>query len=831
MKIEHQKWAGGKSLRLLIVVAGVVLGQAILYGPSLIGQKILLPLDLLTRPGFYIPRTAETAKIVPRNFMLVDLIDGSEPARRFAASEIHQGRFPLWAPYQYGGVPFVWPKYSLFYFLESCVKSPVVLAWAQLLAALVAAGGMYLFCRQTLRVSFWAAAAVAWCYPLTAFFVLWQGYPVALPVCWLPWIFLCVDKITRGRGTLAIVGLSVVTFLVLTSGANDVAGQVLLGSGIFALWRLWTVHRRKRRWQKPKLAAAMLVIGWSLGFFLAAPHLLPLLQYAETGTRMERRSKGAEERPPIGLTAAPQVILPEIYGDTETGSAFIPPQPEPNLLESPSAAYSGVLATLLVAPLAWCSRRHRAMNGFWLFLALFGMSWCLGIPGFIQLLRLPGMNMMSHNRLTFVTSFATLSMTAIGLNCLLRRSLKRRWWFWLPAVLLAGSFTWCIYRSYVLPEPLATQLEHALVPGGRLRTILSVDDLRHIQAWLTRHYTVMGLLCGLGFAGWLFLWFQKAAQFRLVPIVAICLVGDLLWFDYGRNPQCDPALYYPKIPVLDEIAKSIPGRVMGFNCLQANLASMAGLSDIRGYDAIDPARIVALLQRASEPTNTSSYAATQSLTPTGRLLPPSNIELSPILNMLNVRYVIFRGTPRESIHLPFEGDNYWALVNSNVLPRAFVPKSVQTVANADDELQQIASQQFDAAKTTFVESPIQLPADCRGAAHITNEIPTHIVISVKMGTPGLVVLADNWDKGWRALYNGNSVPILRANYAIRGVVVPAGSGTLEFIYRPASLMLGLWLAGFAAAVLLCWLVILWIQQSNKPRPPLKSSSLPFLASV
>ena len=92
-----------------------------------------------------------------------------------------------------------------------------------------------------------------------------------------------------------------------------------------------------------------------------------------------------------------------------------------------------------------------------------------------------------------------------------------------------------------------------------------------------------------------------------------------------------------------------------------------------------------------------------------------------------------------------------------------------------------------------------------------------------METPGLVVLADNWDKGWRAFYNGNSVPILRANYAIRGVVVPAGSGTLEFICRPAALMVGLWLAGFAAAVLLCWLVVLWIQNRNKSKTPLKSN--------
>jgi hypothetical protein len=232
---ENKKIAGSKLLKLLIVVAGIVLGQAVLYGPSLIRQKILLPLDILAQPGIYILQTPETAKSVPQNGELSDLIYQFEPARQFAISEIHQGRFPLWAPYHYGGVPFVWPKYSLFLLLECCAKSPVILAWGQLFAALVAGIGMYFFCRQSLRVSFWPATVCAWCYPLTAFFVLWQGFPTGLAVYWLPWIFLWVDKTARGTSPLAAIGLSIVTFLALTSGHIDVAGQVLLGSGIYAI--------------------------------------------------------------------------------------------------------------------------------------------------------------------------------------------------------------------------------------------------------------------------------------------------------------------------------------------------------------------------------------------------------------------------------------------------------------------------------------------------------------------------------------------------------------------------------------------------------------------
>jgi len=165
----------GKLIKSLIVIAGIVLGQAVLYGPSLIGQKILLPLDLLASPGAYIPLTPETARIVPHDPVLTDLVFQLEPARRFAVAELHQGRFPTWAPYEYGGVPFIWPVYSPFLLLECCTRSPVILAWAQLFAALVGGAGMFFFCRKSLGVGFCPATICAWCYPLTTFFVLWQG--------------------------------------------------------------------------------------------------------------------------------------------------------------------------------------------------------------------------------------------------------------------------------------------------------------------------------------------------------------------------------------------------------------------------------------------------------------------------------------------------------------------------------------------------------------------------------------------------------------------------------------------------------------------------------
>ena len=99
-----------KLLRILLLVAGITLGQVILYGPSLAGHKVLLPLDILAQQNVYIPRTPEIAKIEAQNPTLTDQVYVYEPNRRFASRELLAGRLPMWTPFEFAGVPFIWPN-------------------------------------------------------------------------------------------------------------------------------------------------------------------------------------------------------------------------------------------------------------------------------------------------------------------------------------------------------------------------------------------------------------------------------------------------------------------------------------------------------------------------------------------------------------------------------------------------------------------------------------------------------------------------------------------------------------------------------------------------
>ena len=181
-----------------VVLAGIAFGQLVLYGPSLIGKTVLLPLDLLAQPRWYLPRTGETLKIVPQNIVLSDPVLAYEPQRQFAAAEIRAGRMPLWNPYNFTGSPMArWDHYSPFNLMYYLFPGPGVLAWIQLLKSLVAGFGAAFFFRRVLHVGFWPAAIGGICYPVTGFFVLWQGYPLSSVTAWFPWILLATDRTIR----------------------------------------------------------------------------------------------------------------------------------------------------------------------------------------------------------------------------------------------------------------------------------------------------------------------------------------------------------------------------------------------------------------------------------------------------------------------------------------------------------------------------------------------------------------------------------------------------------------------------------------------------------
>jgi hypothetical protein len=292
---------------------------------------------------------------------------------------------------------------------------------------------------------------------------------------------------------------------------------------------------------------------------------------------------------------------------------------------------------------------------------------------------------------------------------------------------------------------------------------------------------------------------------RLSPLafsVAICtvLAADLVAAGSGFHPTIPAEQVYPPVPELDLIRRD-PGlfRVYGWgNALVPNAAMAYGLQDARGWDGMNPHRVVRLLDLG--------YLR-QTSEPERHLRDPR------LLDLLNVKYV-FVGP---DIALP--GPRYTRVpgtraplyVNTQALPRAFLVHDYRVLAESDMQAA-LHDGSVDLARVVLLErswpkrSGRSRQRSARPAPRTsgTTATPTSSWRSTRPAR-ALLVMSDAHYPGWVASVNGRRrVPIHRANYALRAVPVPAGTHLVRFEYRPLSLRVGATLS----AVTLAGIVIL-----------------------
>ncbi|MEQ2008967.1 MAG: YfhO family protein [Limisphaerales bacterium] len=813
-----------RGLRLGILLAGLVLMQLLVFWPSLIGTKVLLPVDVLGFPKFY--PIADTRPW--QDYSLSDLVLSYEPFRQFAAAEFREGRIPMWHPGLFGGTPFAqFGKFSPYNFIYYAAPGPVALAWIQLIKSVVLGCGAYLFLRRVAKVSFWPAAAGAWCLPWTGFFVVWQGYPVSWVASWYPWLLLATDSTIRrptGWGAPALAG---VTATAILTGHVDVAAQLLLGSGVYALWCCGDAHG----WRPGRMhvfALGAVTAGWLAGMLLSTPYLLPLLEYVQTGARLLARGDGQAAIPPIGWKALPQLLIPDFYGHSQNGSGLVPPSAG-NLMQGPAAGYAGLIASLVLAPLAWCNPRNRSLTTLLLSFVVLGWSWDLNLPGFTTLLQLPVLRMLSHDRLVCVATFAIMVLAALGLETL--RAGLARWQrvFFLPLLGAAALGLWCLGNFFDLPEPIRSQLEEGVKQGQPAfyyyRT-LDAGAVATIQGSFLRAYLRGMALCGVALGVWWALRLGRLTQPRWAVGLAVVWLAELLRFGWGFNPQCDRAYYYPPSPLLERLKQLPPGRVMPVDCLPANLLASQGFLEVRGYDGVDPQRVVELIEltRDRDVKVQSKFPETKYFVPEVFTISGGRVEFAPALSLFHVRYAICWGNRPPELRPLIEEGPLWVMENAGALPRAYVPASVRQARAAADSLRTIFAPGFAPRQTALVEVPMNLGTNCAGRAEVVAEKPSRVELRLDMQTDGLVVLADQWNDGWRATLDDQPVPIHRANHALRGVIAPAGTHRLVFEYAPASFVLGVRLMWAGVALVLLGAGLAWRSRQRAIDAPLTSPS-------
>jgi hypothetical protein len=132
--------------------------------------------------------------------------------------------------------------------------------------------------------------------------------------------------------------------------------------------------------------------------------------------------------------------------------------------------------------------------------------------------------------------------------------------------------------------------------------------------------------------------------------------------------------------------------------------------------------------------------------------------------------------------------------NSQAMPRAWLAPEVLTL-KAEEVLLAIKTARlpdgrvFDPARVALIEDPTPLPSqgagtEAPGTTELGNVSDTFMEIRTSLLRPCFLVTSDAYYPGWRASVDGETAQLLRADYALRGVMVPAGDHVVRFEFRP-----------------------------------------------
>ncbi len=155
--------------------------------------------------------------------------------------------------------------------------------------------------------------------------------------------------------------------------------------------------------------------------------------------------------------------------------------------------------------------------------------------------------------------------------------------------------------------------------------------------------------------------------------------------------------------------------------------------------------------------------------------------------------------------------------NTRAMPRAWLARETLSLG-PEDILKAVKTsrlpdgREFDPARTALLEEPSPLQHqgadDATAYARVTQLSDTFMEVETTSSAPAFLVTSDAYYPGWEATLDGSErVSLLRADYALRGVAVPAGRHVVRFDFRPKTFYFGAILSAISLAALAALLAL------------------------
>ncbi len=735
--------------------------------------------------------------------------------REFAASTLKAtGSFPLWNPYQFGGMPFVAAMHGdIFYptfLLRLVLPTDVAMTWGFMIHIFLAGAFAYLFMRRA-GFGFAGALVGGLAYMMSGHIATYvsPGHDGKLFVAALfPLLLWTVLAWVRDGRLWALGAIAAVVGLDILTPHPQLLEYSLLTAGAYAIVLAVGLVRDGKadgRVAIQRLAGALVAVA--VGLAIGAVQFLPVREYV--GWSPRAAGIGTYERA-TSYGKNPQEIfnayLPEFTG-------ILKHYWGPNGIHF-QGDYAGVVVLMLAGLGLGGMRRDRNSRQlwFWAITIVVALLWALGahtpfynIPFYL----VPGTKYFrAPDSVFFVGTLGIAIFAARGMERALRSETTRKYvigWAILGAAIALLAATGVL-----------TAVARSVAPEGSLELVdANNGDL------------VVGALRSLVFVVIAGLLMLNAAELRrrvgrFAPVAALALLAALDLFVVNRqywvfSPPAsqlyasDAALDY--LHNLPQPARVLPieiqdgGDVALYN--GAELMTHRAL-DVIGYHGNELARyndLVAIEQGAGPGPQT-----------TRQILMNSNIR-----RITATQYVLSNGhelagvlpgvtqVAGPSIEDPSGRTNYVYRL-AGTAPFAWVAPVIVKAAD-DAVLATIMNSRFDiqaaalfdpAAPVTAGPAVTTLPQPTGIVAHVDSYAPGKMSLTLDRAAPAgsALIVSENYYPGWHATVDGKAAAIGRAQYSMIGVELPVGARKIELAFTSAPYQTGKAITWAAIAIAL-----------------------------
>lgn len=770
------------------------------------------------------------------------------PPRKLWTDMVKMGTLPLWNPYFSCGQPFLaslqpgvlYPLNLLLLFFPFDYAFNIII----ILHFFMAGCFSYLLLK-TLKVSDTGAFIGGTIFMLSGYLLSVHNLLIhLLSVVWLPLVLLSYHKYLNYRKTRYLIYASIFLVMMFLGGAIE----ILYGTFILLFILICFPDPFGTGVTPPPLKKRCMDFFFIVILFilLSAVQLLPFLEMAFHSIRAGGLSYKEAVTWSLDLKDLIQFFLPDLYGYTHSTQKYWQNQ---SWLKT---IYLGIIPFVLFL-FFLTDKKRKALP----LILIMELSLLLAFGGNTPLYRYLFLSMPFLNSIRYPVKFLFIFIfflsigAGLGYDSLTQQIMdrKRTAQVIIRGILIGSVCTVCAWSLINLYQGTVQAFMEAkrIAPPDYNFSIINIHNVKRFLLFCSLLGPVMAF-------GWRYVKKKRAFSLAVVSLLII----DLFFANQGYYQKYNTEEYHKPSETIQFIKKEdslsrskiepspflspLPRVATAPKTKRESIKYSKAFSDpikvdkekiIPGFNLLHNIYNI----NSAEVIRLGNYEKVISL-----IMSSPKPESTNLLSLLNVKYLISKQEmdSEEMKLLEIVGDkedpegSLRIYKNLRCLPRAFLVEGFQVLHSEDEYKKILSSKGFDPDqivlldkapfrdepaynKTNTDEADMESLYQMFGEEHviISDYQPNRIKLSAFSKRQKILFLSETYYPGWNVYIDGVREEILRADFAFRAVALSPGYHKVEFVYRPLSVIMGLFMTFFT----ICVIILSGIKNASSPAGP------------